>query len=223
LRNITILLLLLLSSLLYSGTLKEAFDLAEAGSVNGITYNKVVELQTGEIYTGGLLIGKSLINIDFQLLGDEGIDVCIVGNGAVLDLQGEQICISYCGNRLDISDCIVINGNIRFRGIDTGDFDASPEGSVKYVTMYKPHDFGIRLQGAGEGVTLERNIVVDAINTGYDFIYSNGYATEWIPTGINYAPSVQVGAYGYPLLTYNWSFHSIDSLNTDVANHFCFL
>jgi hypothetical protein len=47
---------------------------------------------------------------------EEGVDVKLVGNGAMIDLQGEQICMSYCSNRLDIEDCVIINGNIRFRG-----------------------------------------------------------------------------------------------------------
>ncbi|MDD3049668.1 MAG: hypothetical protein PHR06_00825 [Candidatus Cloacimonetes bacterium] len=217
---ITIFFALLWVMFVNAQTLRQAFEMAEPGELNGISYNKVIILNTGQIYTGGLLIGKSLNTNEYELYGEDGCNVIIVGNGAIIDLQGEQLCISYCDNRLDISDCVIINGNIRYRGITADLYELQPFGSVKYVTMYKPHDYGIRLQGTGEGITLERNIVVDAQNTGWDYIYTNGYSTSWLPTGLNYAPSIQMEVYGFPTLIDNWSFHSADSLNTQLLRQF---
>ena len=89
--------------------------------------------------------------------------------GAILDLQGEEICIAYCNSRLDIEDCVIINGNVRFRGYDDAATHLLPEGSVRYVTFYKPHDYGVRMYACGSGILLERNIVVDPVDTGPGF------------------------------------------------------
>ncbi|MBD3236488.1 MAG: hypothetical protein GF330_07280, partial [Candidatus Eisenbacteria bacterium] len=65
-------------------SLREAYD--RAGPAHG--YGKYLELETGEVYTGGLLIGPILSPISWRLEGPPGCDVRIVGNGAILDLQG---------------------------------------------------------------------------------------------------------------------------------------
>lgn len=192
-----------------------------AGPAGG--YDKSIALETGEIYTGGLLIGPILSPITHDLEGEPGIDVRIDGNGAVIDLLGEQICISYCTNRLDIENCVILNGNIRYRGINTFDHVAIPVGTVRHVTFYAPHDYGIRLQGAGEGVLLERNLVVDAIDTGWDFIYTNGSSNDWLPTGTNISFSVQAGFYGSPVIRENWTFHSDPARNATPLAHFSLL
>ncbi len=200
-------------------TLKEMYDLAPAQE----GYDRYLELETGVTYTGGLLIGQVLDPLTHDLDGAPGNDVRIVGNGAVLDLQGEQLCISYCEGRLDIDDCVILNGNIRFRGINTFDHQAMPTGSVRQVTFYRPHDYGIRLQGAGEDVILEWNLVVDVVETGWDWIYHTGIASEWLPTGASISPSCQVGFYGWPLIADNWTFHSVDSLNVYPLTHYMLL
>jgi hypothetical protein len=152
--------------------------------------------------------------------GDPGQDVRIVGNGAILDLQGQQLCISYCDNRLDIDDCIVLNGNIRYRGLDWSEITVRPTGSVRYVTFYGPHDHGVKLQGTGPGIALERNLVVNAVDTGYDFIYMTGIASDWIPTGASVALSNQVPM---AAVTENWSYHADPIDNQDLLSHFVFL
>ncbi len=200
-------------------SLREAYEAAGPGG----GYDRLVELETGQVYTGGLLIGPVLSPRGWLLEGEPGEDVHIVGNGAILDLQGEQICISYCDNRLDIEDCVILSGNVRFRGIDTFDYNEIPTGSVRYCTFYGPHDYGVRMQGTGTGVTLERNIVVNATDTGYDFLYINGLQNEWLPTGASFAPSVQTGLYGYPVIRDNWTYHSDHHANSDVLRHFVFL
>ena len=63
---------------------------------------------------GGLLVGPLLIPETGIFAGEPGCDVFIRGNGAVLDLRGGQICISYCDNRLDIEDCVIVGGNVRY-------------------------------------------------------------------------------------------------------------
>ncbi len=200
-------------------TLREAYEAAGPGS----GYDREVVLDTGAVYTGGLLVGPILSPVSWDLEGERGEDVRIVGNGAILDLRGEQISISYCENRLDIEDCIVLNGNIRFRGINTADHVAMPEGSVRYCTFYRPHDYGVRLQGAGDGITIERNIVVDAADTGWDYIYTTGISHEWLPTGTNLSMSGQFGFYGTPIVRENWSWHRDPVKNATPLAHFSFL
>lgn len=197
-------------------SLQEIFDAAGPGG----GYDKLLELETGIVYTGGLLIGPVFSPISWLLEGDPGLDVKIIGNGAILDLEGSQLCISYCNNRLDLEDCIVVNGNVRYRGMNNSDYQVMPAGSVRYVTFYGPHDYGIRLQGAGDDITLERNIVVNAIDTGSDYIYINGHSHECLPTGANISFSIQVGFYGAPVIQRNWSYHADPQTNGEDLAHF---
>jgi hypothetical protein len=197
-------------------TLQEAFD--RAGPRDG--YDRWVELETGVTYTGGLQIGPSLWPHSDQLVGVPGCDVRIVGHGAILDLQGQQICLSYCANRLDLDDCVVLHGNIRFRGL-TGDVvNLLPTGSIRHVTFYQPEDYGVRLQRCGAGILLERNLVVDAVDTGPDFIYTHGAAHDRLPTGTSYSGGVTEGAAD---VRENWSWHSDPQANADPLRHFSFL
>ncbi len=211
-----ILILLISCGLLYSISLKEVFDSAQPQG----EFQKYIVLETGVTYTGGLLIGKTLNPITHLLQGNEGQDVKIIGNGAILDLQGSQICISYCDNKLEIEDCVILNGNIRFRGINSETDVQIPTGYVKHVTFYKPHDYAIRLQGAGGGILLERNLAVNAVDTGFDYLFINGTANSWLPTGINFAPSIQVGFYGTPEIKENWSYFSKETENENPLKHF---
>lgn len=200
----------------HSITLKEVYETASAQG----EYDKYLVLETGVTYSGGLLIGKIYDPNITNLSGPEGLDVRIEGNGAILDLEGEQICISYCSNKLDIDNCIIINGNIRYRGTNNSLGEVMPTGYVQYCTFYQPQDYAIRLQGAGGNITLERNIFVDAVNTGDDFTYLNGSPMEWIPTGSNVAISIVYGTYGIPTLLDNWSYHSDDEINAEPEKHF---
>lgn len=201
-------------------TLKEAFE--ASGPRDG--YDRWVELETGVVYTGGLMFGRVYSPITNEFLLDElGQDVRIVGNGAILDLQGEQICISYCDNRLDISDCVVINGCIRFRGDNDFGTELQPVGSVRYVTFHQPQDYGIRLQGAGRGVTLERNLVVDTIDTGIDFAASTGLPGPLMPTGTAIGMSVQTGDYGWANVHHNWTYFSNPEWNAEEFHHYSYL
>ena len=215
-KKILFLFLLFVISNVYSISLKEIYGPSPAQG----EYDKYLTLETGITYTGGLLIGKIYDPNIADLSGPEGLDVRIEGNGAILDLEGEQICISYCNNKLDIDNCIIINGNIRYRGINNSLGEEIPTGYIQYCTFYQPQDYAIRLQGAGGNITLERNIFVDAIDTGDDFTYLNGSPMEWIPTGSNVAISIFYGTYGIPALIDNWSYHSDEETNADSIKHF---
>ena len=208
--------ILLSTSPTWARTLQEAYQLAGPHA----DYDKYVVLETDTVYTGGLMIGPSLLPYSDQLVAGRGYDVRIVGNGAILDLQGEQLCISYCNNVLDIDDCIVINGNIRFRGLTNAAEDIFPTGSVRYVTFYQPHDYGVRLQRCGDDILVERNLVVSAVDTGPDFMYSTGISSDWMPTGTN----ISAGwAAGWPMMRENWSYHIDPKDNADLLAHFSFL
>ena len=202
---------------LNSVTLKQKFD--EAFAFAG--FDKYIELETGEIYSGGLSLGKVFNPLTREFEGSDSLnlDVKIIGNGAILDLQGKEIKISFCNNRLEIEDCIIINGNIRYYGYETTEEIVHPVGSVRYVTFYKPHDFGIRLQGSGGDILLERNIVVDAVETGDDFMEINGYPSDWTPTEITFGFS-QFSWWGVPVIKENWSYFSKEETNNDLTKHF---
>jgi hypothetical protein len=201
--------------LLYGTTLKQAFELAEAGE----GYDKLVVLDGSQTYIGGLLIGRTYNNDQLRLEDEILVDVKIVGNGAVLDLQGEKLCISYCENTLDIEDCVIINGTVLYRGIEM-DYHQKPSGSVSHCTIYNAIDYGLKTQYCGEGIQFDHNIVMNSISTGSDFIFISSETHEWIITGCNISASVQASP---PLVTNNWSYHSDVATNTDSLLHFASL
>ena len=141
----------------------------------------------------------------------------IVGNGAILDLQGSEICVAYSTSRLDIEDCVILNGNVRFLGYDGGGIGLLPTGSVRHVTFYRPHDFGVRVYACGVDVVLERNIVVGAVDTGPDLQYVTGAGMPTLPTGISFPLSVSGGA---TELYHNWSYHPDSAANSDPIRHY---
>jgi hypothetical protein len=197
-------------------TLQQAYQQAEGNA----EYQKIVYLQTGVTYSGGLYLGKTYDPLTDSYWGEDPGDVRIEGNGAILDLQGAELVISYIDSRLEVENLIVLNGNIRYRGINNDSYSAMPTGSVRYCTFYQPQDFAIRLYGCGEGILLERNLAVDAIDTGDDFMFLNGKSMDFLPTGINYAISGQIGFYGMAELVDNWSYHSAGQANSDLMRHY---
>lgn len=201
-------------------SLRAAFESAPARD----GYDRYLVLEPGRVYTGGLVIGPTW-DEDRSLFQDMelGLDVMIEGNGAILDMQGQSLCISFCGNRLDVADCIVIDGSVRFRGDVDPERDRTPEGSVRHCTFYRPRDYAVRLQGAGAGVLLERNIVVDAVDSGPDGLIWTGILGENLPTGLAFGLSVQTGSYGLPEVRDNWTWFSDPAANADPLHHFGFL
>ena len=214
----TLALLALLVAAAPAATLRGAYDAAGPGD----GHYKLVELEPGVVYTGGLLIGPLLLPETGIFTGERGLDVMIRGNGAVLDLRGSQICISYCDNRLDIENCVIVGGNVRFRGC-TWEGSGQPVGSVRHVTFYRPHDYAVRLQGTGGGIEISRNIMVDALDTGPDWIFGNGFPTDFLPTGHHVAMSAFPTLYGVPVVQENWTWRSDPAENADWLHHFVFL
>lgn len=199
-------------------TLQAVFEAAPA--LHG--YDRYLELETGVTYHGGLLIGATWDDERQQFLPEPALDVKIVGQGAILDLQGQEICVSFCSNRLDLEDCIILDGGVRFRGDADLSTDRTPEGSVRHCTFYRPRDFAVRLPGAGAGVLLERNVVVDPMDTGLDAVVWSGLAGPNLPTGIAFGLSVQTGTYGLPTVQDNWTWFSDPHLNDDLLHHYGF-
>ncbi|MBN1968487.1 MAG: hypothetical protein JW870_03880 [Candidatus Delongbacteria bacterium] len=199
--------------------MKEVFETALPSG----EYDKYIELETGEIYTGGLLIGKVYNPVTAKLEGEEGLNVKISGNGAIIDLQGSEIVISFCKNRLDIDNCIILNGGIKYRGDIFGNEEILPFGTVEYVTFYKPYDYAVKLKGAGKDIIIRRNIAVDAVDTGAGFQIYNSMMNDLIKTGMSFGLSGNYGGYGIPEVIENWSYHSDDVVNADLLNHFGFL
>jgi len=196
-------------------SLKQAYD--EATAAGG--YDRYIELTPGVTYTGGLWLGATFNKITAEFEGPCE-DVRIVGNGAILDLRGQQITMAYCHNRLDIDDCVIVGGDVKFRGYGGDELNLIPEGSVRHVTFYEPHDYGVRMFGCGTGILVERNIVVDAIDTGVDFQYLTGEFSASLPTGTGFARSLTFADVG---LFENWSYHSDPVANADAIRHFSIL
>ncbi|MBM4117672.1 hypothetical protein FJ251_07975 [bacterium] len=214
LRSLLACLVLLIATPAGAITLRAAFEAAGPGE----GYDKLVVLEAGVVYTGGLHVGPILVPESTSYSGEAGLNVKIVGGGAVLDLGGSQLAISYCPNRLDVEDCVIVNGSLRYRGLDY-EPDRQPRGTVRQVTFYRPHDYALRLQRTGSGIVFERNLLVDAVETGPDWIFNNGYPMDWLQTGLN----VALGLGGAPLVRDNWSFRSNAHENADPLLHFGFL
>ncbi|MCF7913079.1 MAG: hypothetical protein K9M99_11160 [Candidatus Cloacimonetes bacterium] len=189
-------------------------EMYAASGAQGI-YDRYLELETGEIYTGGLWIGKTLNPQTNHLEGCEGEDVFIEGNGAILDLQGSELTIAYCNNRLDMEDCIILNGDVHYRG-ESALFQAKPEGSVRFCTFYNNDDYCLRFMGTGSDISLHHNIFANARETGDEYTYLTGFSLEWLPTGINVGVS---GQGGLPDFHDNWSWFSDIEVNADSLQH----
>lgn len=144
-----IMLLLVSVSLAFSATLQEMYDNAlPAGD-----YDKLIELENGVIYTGGL-------SIDGATDGTAS-SIQIIGNGAILDMEGGKFYFANTEKTFDIQDLAVTNGFFHFFGQS-----AAPTGIVKFVTFYNPISYGVRMEYCGDNIQLERNIVAGAIDTG---------------------------------------------------------
>lgn len=213
-----LLVILFISLSCYSTTLKEMYDSAPA---NGF-YDKEIVLNSGEVYTGSLLIGGLFSRTTATFTDTIGANVKIIGNGAILDLEGGYISIQYTNKQLDISDCVIINGGIKFLGTTMGT-NLQPSGSISFVTFYNSEDYGVRIHSAGRDITIENNIFVDAYSTGDDFVSFTSETLEWLPTGFSIVFSLFSEVYGSPQISNNWSYFSDWRLNDDPLRHYaCF-
>ena len=107
--SLILLLIFLMSS--YSKTLKEVYDVALPDG----KYDKVLNLERGKVYKGGLFLGKfyNFITNTFDVVDEKSVK--INGNGAIIDLMNGQIHTAYTDNILDIDSCVIINGTLRYR------------------------------------------------------------------------------------------------------------
>lgn len=208
-------LLLFLSVLINATSLKEVFDNSQGDGL----YDKVLTLNTGQVYTGSILIGGIYNHLSGSFTDTLGANVHIIGNGAILDLQGGFITIQYTDKRLDISDCVIINGGVKFRGSTEGT-NLIPQGSVSYVTFYQAEDYAVRIHSAGSGININNNIFVDTYGTGDDFVNYTSETLEWLPTGYNLVSTIFIETYGAPDISNNWSYFSDWRLNDDPMRHY---
>lgn len=208
--------ILLLLAVLLSGTsLKEVYD----NSSGNALYDRELVLNTGEVYTGSLLIGGLFDHLTGSFTDTLGQNVNIIGNGAILDLQGGFLTIQYTDKRLDITDCVIINGGVKFRGSTAGT-NLIPTGSVSFVTFYQAEDYAVRIHSAGAGISITNNIFVDTYGTGDDFVNYTSQTLEWLPTGFNLISTIFVTTYGAPIISNNWSYFSDWRLNQEPLNHY---
>jgi hypothetical protein len=128
-------------------TLQSVFDAAGPGE----DYDKLLILDPGIVYTGGF---------EFS-----GLDCCIHGNGAVIDLQGGEILAAYAEGEtavLDVDHCVIVNGT---NGLN---YDANLRdvtGTILNNTFYGNQN-GIRAFITGTGLVIKNNIIVSNSNYG---------------------------------------------------------
>jgi hypothetical protein len=82
-----------LATALAAVTLQEAYDAAGPGE----GYDKLLVLDPGTVYTGGLTV-------------ERGIYSCIHGNGALVDLEDKSVWAAGYGTGMDIDHCVLTNG-----------------------------------------------------------------------------------------------------------------
>ncbi|PID26886.1 MAG: hypothetical protein CR982_08150 [Candidatus Cloacimonadota bacterium] len=188
-KSIIIILSALLTSL-FPISLEEAWN--SSGSNNG--YDKYVELEEGVIYTGGL-----------NLTDLGGFSTKIIGNGAVIDLQGETIrADEWSSSELSIYNCAITNGSVWFEGKDS----EKPFGTVENVTFYNSKGYAIRIKNTGEDVVIKNCILSE---TRIDDGSGNS------PDGINLAFSNSDA--NLPTIENNWSYQETQSPE-DYSVHF---
>ena len=189
----------------YAGTtLKEVYDAAAPGD----GYDKLVILEKGKLYNGGLFIGKFFnpVTLEFESVDEKTVK--IEGNGAMIDLMNGQIHIAYTKNSLDIDSCVILNGTLRYNGHPDGEIYVLPYGKVNNVTFYNSIDYGIRMEGAGENIDIRNNLAVNSRNTGGDFEQHHSTPSEIIRTGTSYSFSIFPWN-GFPDIYDNWSYNNI--------------
>jgi len=197
------LLILIFAAVSFPVTLKEVYD---AAGPEG-KYDKVLNLEKGRLYTGGLSLGWYYNPLTFAFDTLEEKSVKINGNGALIDLKNSVIHIAYTDSVLDIDSCVIIGGTLRYTGTPSGDGNyVIPHGTVKNVTFYKPVDFGIRMEGAGENMYIYRNLVSECLSTGGDFPQYDSFPAEMVRTGTSISFSA-FSWYGFPGVIENWSYN----------------
>lgn len=119
----------------WAASLQGAYDAAGPGQ----GYDRLVSLEAGEVYTGGLMV-------------DSGARCCIHGNGAVVDLAGESIWAGWFDTVLDVDHCVLTNG---YAGITISDFAT---GSVRNNTICG-NRYGVRAWNSDTSLVIENNII----------------------------------------------------------------
>jgi parallel beta-helix repeat protein len=172
--------LVLFAVSIYAATLQEAWK--NSGSNEG--YDKYVVLESGMVYEGGL---------DLESLGSASTK--IVGNGAVINLQGEKIKgDKYSSDELSIYNAAIINGSIVYEGSGSD----APYGTLENLTIYNSKGYGIRIQSAGENIVVKNSIIAES--------RLNGGGGN-LPDGINIAFSI-FQTHGVPEIMNNYSYHT---------------
>ncbi len=215
-RKLMLVVISLIALSLNSIRLSEAYD--AAGSGEG--FDKLVVLQQGVTYYGGLHLGQTFDNETDIFYGDFGVNTKIIGNGAVIDLQHERIMIAYTDIQFEILDCVIINGNLRFYGNSSSGSEIYPSGLVEYVTFYNNDDYAIRTLACGNDITIRNNIFFNAVNTGDDFLQYNSEQNVFLTTGANFAISYQGTSNPASQIYDNWSYFSRDAINQNPLYHF---
>jgi len=78
----------------------------------------------------------------------------------------------------------------------------------------------VRLLSSARNIELEYNIIVDPVDTGYDFLYLNGTANDWLPTGLAFAMSELPTWPTGPDVNDNWTWFSDPGANGNALLHY---
>ncbi|MGD8718420.1 MAG: right-handed parallel beta-helix repeat-containing protein [Candidatus Zixiibacteriota bacterium] len=134
---VTLAIALLAVPLAWGKTLQSAYD--EAGSGEG--YDKLLVLDPNIVYTGGLGVLQ-------------GKKSCIRGNGALIDLERNQIYCSQAGTEVHITGCCFVNGSANDAAIAIQD---GATGVIDSNTICKGLD-GIKVW-IDSSATIKNNII----------------------------------------------------------------
>jgi hypothetical protein len=134
-----VLLLPILGGLLFAETLQQAYNNAPPG----LGYDRLILLDPGIVYTGGLAIMDEKVGIK--------------GLGTIIDLQGDSISAGGA-SVLDLDGCVIINGGkgLALRG--------NSSALVTHCTFYG-NQIGIRCFAAGGMIEVKNTILAN--NTTY--------------------------------------------------------
>ena len=136
--------LLILPFFLKANTLQNMYNQANSG----LGYERLIELERGMIYTGGLVISDETVGIK--------------GRGAIIDLQGSSISVNGV-SVIEIDGCIIINGN---NGLYAQD---EVRARITQCTFYN-NDIGIHFMSEAGAIEVVNTILAN------NFLY--GFACE---------------------------------------------
>ncbi len=111
------------------------------GAGPGEGYDKLLVLDPGETYTGGMFV-------------EEAVRCCVHGNGALIRLEGASIEAAWYETEIDIDHCVITEG---LAGVRISDFAT---GVIRNNTLYG-NTYGIQSFFGETSILIENNVIVE--------------------------------------------------------------